>query len=238
MLDAPGLARDFAGLRHGLSAGEALPAPVRLAWSAATGKPIYEALGMSEVSTYLSFSPARPTVEGAAGFPQPGRRVAVLADDGPEPVPRGTEGLLAVSRRDPGLMLGYWNRPRGDRGRLPRRMVRHRRPRGDARRRRHRLARPRRRPHERRRLPRQPGRDRGGAARASRRRRGGRGRGQRPPRRLDRRRLLRPATARRRRRPISPPIAPRASRATNARGASTRSRRCRATPTASCSAAG
>ena len=66
---------------------------------------------MSEVSTYLSFSPARPPVDGATGYPQPGRRVAVLADDGDDPVPRGTEGLLAVSRRDPGLMLGYWNRP-------------------------------------------------------------------------------------------------------------------------------
>jgi acyl-coenzyme A synthetase/AMP-(fatty) acid ligase len=111
MLDAPGLGPSFAGLRHGLSAGEALPAAVRSAWSAATGKPVYEALGMSEISTYVSFSPARPTVEGAAGFPQPGRRVAVLGEDGDDPVPRGTEGLLAVSRRDPGLMLGYWQRP-------------------------------------------------------------------------------------------------------------------------------
>jgi acyl-coenzyme A synthetase/AMP-(fatty) acid ligase len=111
MLDAPGLGRCFAGLRHGLSAGEALPAAVRQAWSGATGRPIYEALGMSEISTYVSFSPARPTVEGATGYPQPGRRVAVLGEDGAEPVPRGVEGLLAVSRRDPGLMLGYWNRP-------------------------------------------------------------------------------------------------------------------------------
>ena len=89
---------------------------------------------MSEISTYLSFSPARPTVDGATGYPQPGRRVAVLADDGAEPVPRGTEGLLAVSRRDPGLMLGYWQPARRHRRRLPRRVVRHRRPRGDARR--------------------------------------------------------------------------------------------------------
>ena len=65
---------------------------------------------MSEISTYLSFSPQRPPVEGATGYPQPGRRVAILADDGRDPVPRGIEGLLAVSRRDPGLMRGYWNR--------------------------------------------------------------------------------------------------------------------------------
>jgi len=111
MLDAPDLASGFASLRHGLSAGEALPASVREAWSAATDRPIYEALGMSEVSTYVSFSPTTPTLPGRAGRPQPGRRVAILGDAGGEPVPRGEAGLLAVSRRDPGLMLGYWNRP-------------------------------------------------------------------------------------------------------------------------------
>ena len=111
MLGAPGLAAGFAALRHGLSAGEALPEAVGRAWSAATGKPIFEALGMSEISTYISFSPASPPVPGRAGRPQPGRRVAVLDDHAPAPAPRGTEGRLAVSRRDPGLMLGYWRRP-------------------------------------------------------------------------------------------------------------------------------
>lgn len=111
MLEAPDLAEGFAGLRHGLTAGEALAPAVRAAWSGATGKPIHEALGMSEISTYISSSPARPADPGFTGHPQPGRRVAVLPDEGETPVPRGTEGLLAVSRRDPGLMLGYWRRP-------------------------------------------------------------------------------------------------------------------------------
>jgi acyl-coenzyme A synthetase/AMP-(fatty) acid ligase len=111
MLDAPGLGPGFAGLRHGLSAGEALPEPVRSAWTGATAKPIHEALGMSEVSTYVSSSPGRPAPPDSAGYPQPGRRVAILPDDGDTPVPRGADGLLAVSRRDPGLMLGYWRRP-------------------------------------------------------------------------------------------------------------------------------
>ncbi|HET9069958.1 MAG TPA: class I adenylate-forming enzyme family protein [Amaricoccus sp.] len=113
---APGIYRQMLGaagplpaLRHGLSAGEALPEAVRRAWTEATGRPVYEALGMSEVSTYISFSPSRPPVAGAAGYPQPGRRLAVIGDDG-APVLRGEDGLLAVSRRDPGLMLGYWRR--------------------------------------------------------------------------------------------------------------------------------
>jgi acyl-coenzyme A synthetase/AMP-(fatty) acid ligase len=86
-----------------------MPGAVREAWTAATGRPVYEALGMSEVSTYVSFAPGRPPVAGCAGYPQPGRRVAVLGD-GDEPVARGEDGMLAVSRRDPGLMLGYWRR--------------------------------------------------------------------------------------------------------------------------------
>lgn len=106
------LAAGFAHLRHGLSAGEAMPEAVAAEFRARAGCEVYEALGMSEVSTYLSFSPGSPPVPGRAGRPQRGRRVAILPDDGGEaPVPRGEPGRLAVSRRDPGLMLGYWRRP-------------------------------------------------------------------------------------------------------------------------------
>jgi acyl-coenzyme A synthetase/AMP-(fatty) acid ligase len=111
MLAAEEPGQAFAGLRHGLSAGEALPEAVRAAWEEATGKPIFEAIGMSEVSTYVSFCPAHPTVAGRTGRPQRGRRVAILGEDGDAPVARGEDGLLAVSRRDPGLMLGYWRQP-------------------------------------------------------------------------------------------------------------------------------
>ncbi|TCP63381.1 acyl-CoA synthetase (AMP-forming)/AMP-acid ligase II [Rhodovulum bhavnagarense] len=93
-------------LRHGLSAGEKLPEATRAAWIEATGTEVYEALGMSECSTFISGSPARPAPPGASGYPQPGRRLAVL-DPGHRPVERGEPGQLAVSGRDPGLMLGY-----------------------------------------------------------------------------------------------------------------------------------
>ena len=98
---------DLPHLRHGLSAGEALPDTVRAAWFAATGTPIHEALGMSECSTFISGAPAHPAPPGTAGYPQDGRHVAVLDHDG-APVPRGTPGVLAVHRDDPGLFLGYW----------------------------------------------------------------------------------------------------------------------------------
>lgn len=116
-------------LRHGLTAGEALPETVRQAWRRATGTELYEALGMSEISTYVSTGPGMTIMPGSPGKPQPGRRVAIVAvdeptaptgEDGGPPqgrkstprlLPPGETGLLAVHRSDPGLMLGYWRRP-------------------------------------------------------------------------------------------------------------------------------
>lgn len=94
-------------LRHGLSAGEAMPGTLRAAWEAATGRPVHEALGMSECSTFVSSSPARPAPPGAVGWPQPGRKIAVLDGNGRDCGP-DTPGELAVADTDPGLFLGYW----------------------------------------------------------------------------------------------------------------------------------
>ncbi len=100
---------DFTGLKHGLAAGETLSPESRAAWDAAVGKPIYEALGMTEVSTFLSSSPKAPHKAGTAGRPQPGRHVALLpAEGGETPTPLGNPGVISVHRSDPGLMLGYW----------------------------------------------------------------------------------------------------------------------------------
>jgi acyl-coenzyme A synthetase/AMP-(fatty) acid ligase len=97
-------------LRHALSAGEAMPDSVRTAWTAATGTLVHEALGMTEVSTYLSGSPMRSAPPGSAGYVQDGRHVALLDDDG-APVPRGTPGELSVGTGDPGMMRGYLGEP-------------------------------------------------------------------------------------------------------------------------------
>ena len=97
-------------LRHGLSAGEKLPDSLRARWQDATGTPIHEAYGMSECSTFISSSPARPADPGTLGRPQEGRRIAVLGPDG-APVATGETGIIAVHRSDPGLMLGYFGAP-------------------------------------------------------------------------------------------------------------------------------
>lgn len=97
---------DLPRLRHGLSAGEKLSEPLRAAWNAASGTFVYEAFGMSECSTFISASPSHPARPGTLGQPQPGRRVAIVDETG-QPVEMGADGTIAVSRRDPGLMLGY-----------------------------------------------------------------------------------------------------------------------------------
>ena len=118
MAGAPGIFRRMlradwatpAGLRHGLTAGERLDPGLRAAWMARTGTDLHEAMGASELSTFISGSPDRPAPYGSAGFPQPGRTVAVL-DEAGHPLPPGQSGLLAVRKGDPGLFLGYLGQP-------------------------------------------------------------------------------------------------------------------------------
>lgn len=92
-------------LRHGLCAGEKLNPAILAQWKRATDRPLHEAFGMSECSTFISSCPEQPARDGSLGQPQPGRRVAILGPEGP--VPRGEPGTIAVHRSDPGLMLGY-----------------------------------------------------------------------------------------------------------------------------------
>ncbi|MES0812550.1 acyl-CoA synthetase [Roseibium sp. SCPC15] len=103
----------FPSLRHGLTAGEALPAGLYQEWKDRTGRELFEALGMSEISTYLSSGPNVAVRPGSPGKPQKGRKVAVLREEGDAAVPAqpNETGFLAVHRNEPGLMLGYWNRP-------------------------------------------------------------------------------------------------------------------------------
>jgi acyl-coenzyme A synthetase/AMP-(fatty) acid ligase len=102
-------------LRHGVCAGEPLAAELWWAWRDATGRELYEALGMTEISTYISSGPTIATKPGVPGKPQPGRCVAILDPETHQPLDEpGAIGLLAVHESDPGLMLGYWRQPEAD----------------------------------------------------------------------------------------------------------------------------
>lgn len=103
-------------LRHVLCAGEVLSTKLHDNWVEKTGLSIYEALGMSEISTYISCSPSVPILKGSPGKPQPGRCIGILPTDtdSTTPLAAGQTGLIAVHRSDPGLMLGYWQKPQDE----------------------------------------------------------------------------------------------------------------------------
>ena len=102
---------DVPSVRHFMSAGEHLSDEVLTQWRERFGVDIYEAVGMSEFSYYLSQSIYRPIRAGSAGFPQPGHDLELLNPDTREPVAEGEEGMICVPETDPGLFLSYWNLP-------------------------------------------------------------------------------------------------------------------------------
>ena len=103
--------KDLPTLRHCMSAGEHLSDEVLSLWRERFGRDIYEAVGMSEFSYYLSQSLHRPIRPGSAGFPQPGHAIKLLDPDTLLEVKAGAEGMICVPASDPGLFLAYWNLP-------------------------------------------------------------------------------------------------------------------------------
>jgi len=107
---------DFGGaevpsLRHCMSAGEHLSDEMLGLWKERFGIDIYEAVGMSEISYYLSENKLRPIRPGSAGFPQPGHGVRLLDTETLTEVPAGEEGMICIPSDDPGLFVQYWNLP-------------------------------------------------------------------------------------------------------------------------------
>lgn len=102
---------DVPSLRFCMSAGEHLSDEMLSAWRERFGMDIYEAVGMSEFSYYLSQSIFRPIRAGSAGFPQPGHDIKLLDPETLNEVPAGEEGMIAIPESDPGLFLRYWNLP-------------------------------------------------------------------------------------------------------------------------------
>jgi len=102
---------DVPTLRHCMSAGEHLSDEVFVLWKERFGLDIYEAVGMSEFSYYLSQSKRRPIRPGSAGFPQPGHDIRLLDPETLAEAPRGEEGMISIPETDPGLFLEYWRLP-------------------------------------------------------------------------------------------------------------------------------
>ena len=103
-------AADVPSLRHCMSAGEHLSDEMLMAWRERFQMDVYEAIGMSEFSYYISQFNQKPIKPGAAGFPQPGHNIKLLDGEG-IPVKVNEEGMIAIPENDPGLFLEYWNLP-------------------------------------------------------------------------------------------------------------------------------
>lgn len=100
---------DCPSLRHCMSAGEHLSSEMVGLWQERFKQDIFEAIGMSEFSYYISHSKYRPIRPGSAGFVQPGHTVKLLNPETLEEVGVEEEGMICIGIDDPGLFLEYWN---------------------------------------------------------------------------------------------------------------------------------
>lgn len=88
-------AYDLSSLRKCSSAGEHLKPRLARAWHEASGLPLIDGIGMTEMLTHFIAQPPDETRDGATGRPVPGY-VACLLDDEDRPLPPGGRGRLAV----------------------------------------------------------------------------------------------------------------------------------------------
>jgi acetyl-CoA synthetase len=102
---------DLSSWRHGVSAGEPLPADTIEAVRRHFGVTVLDGLGMSECMVYCYNQAGERLKPGSCGRPGPGTGVELLDDD-LNPVPPGADGVLCV-RRDthPAMMKEYWRKP-------------------------------------------------------------------------------------------------------------------------------
>ncbi|OCM00016.1 Long-chain-fatty-acid--CoA ligase [Aliarcobacter thereius] len=95
-------------LRYCMSAGEHLSDEMLGLWRDRFKQDIFEAIGMSECSYYISHSKNNPIRPGSAGFPQPGHIVKLINPETLEEVGVEEEGMICIGEDDPGLFLEYW----------------------------------------------------------------------------------------------------------------------------------
>jgi acetyl-CoA synthetase len=99
-------------LRGASTAGEALDAETVVRWSEATGTPLRDGYGLTEVGMVLANLgyPDLPIVPGSLAAAVPGFDVRLVDADG-EPVTDGDDGLIAVRRMPYFTSTGYENAP-------------------------------------------------------------------------------------------------------------------------------
>ncbi len=102
---------DLSSWRHGVSAGEPLPADTLAAIRKNFGITPLDGIGMTECMVYCFNMVGAELKQGSCGRPGPGTIIELLDLD-LNPVPTGQDGVLCV-RRDShaGMMKEYWRKP-------------------------------------------------------------------------------------------------------------------------------
>ena len=95
MLQAMEDGADLSSLRMAVAAGETLPAPIYDAWIKATGKPLLDGIGATEMLHIFISNRLEDSGPGSTGKPVSGYE-AKIVDDNMQEVPRNTIGRLAV----------------------------------------------------------------------------------------------------------------------------------------------
>lgn len=101
---------DLSSIRHSLSAGEPLNAPVIERWKELHGIEIYDGYGQTENTLLVGNFPGVEVRPGSMGKPAPGFDVRIIDEDGNN-LPPGEPGDIALSADNPALMKGYWEQP-------------------------------------------------------------------------------------------------------------------------------
>ena len=110
LLDAPGFAElDFGRLKLAVAGGMAVQQVVAQRWKRATGVPLVEGYGLTELAPVAIANPVNVAEwSGGIGLPLPSTEAAIL-DSAGQPLPPGEVGEIAL--RGPQVMKGYWHRP-------------------------------------------------------------------------------------------------------------------------------
>jgi acyl-coenzyme A synthetase/AMP-(fatty) acid ligase len=101
---------DLSMLRHAVSAGEPLNAPVIERWKELHDITIYDGYGQTENTLLVGNFPGLEVRPGSMGCPSPGCDVKVIDMDGNE-CPPDEPGDIALRGRIPALFREYWQAP-------------------------------------------------------------------------------------------------------------------------------
>ncbi|MFT7476024.1 MAG: malonyl-CoA/methylmalonyl-CoA synthetase [Verrucomicrobiales bacterium] len=97
-----------ANMRLFTSGSAPMTEPVHAAFTERTGHQILERYGMSEAGMITSNPYEGERIAGTVGYPLPGVRIRVVADDGIECEP---ESVGVVQAQGPNIFAGYWRLP-------------------------------------------------------------------------------------------------------------------------------